>query len=72
MEVKVPRGQINLNTVLGAVGAASFLGVNANSAASLLKKNNQPNVVVVNDEYGHGGCHHAGDIHTCGQVVTQK
>ena len=72
MEVKVPRGQINLNTVLGAAGAASFLGVNANTAASLLKRNgNQPNVLVVNDDYSHRGGNHE-HVHTCGQVVTQN
>lgn len=76
MEVKVPKGQINYNTVAGSAGLAAFLGLNANTAASWLKKSNNnngncPDVLVLDNAHGHHHGH-AGEIHTCGQVVTQN
>lgn len=70
--VKIPRGQINYNTVGASAGIASFLGLNANTAMSALKKNGgnggnggNGSTIIMADNFGPR-------LHACDEVVTQK
>lgn len=88
MSVKVPRGQINYNTVGASAGIAAFLGLNGTSLFNALKKNgalngngsgetqngqSNPSVVVINSDEQFGGRGRGNCcLNTCDQVVTQN
>lgn len=88
MSVKVPKGQINYNTVGASAGIAAFLGLNGTSLYNALRKNgalngngsgetqgggSNPSVIVINSDDQYGG-HGRGKccLNTCDQVVTQN